>query len=233
MKCPNPKCSCKKFLPAEANFCPECGTQLHSEKAVHTPNSPINISTDSTTSHFHNTIAPKFEIKYCVAYPAVIKSGEKSVLKWSGDDVKYIKIDGTDYSPHEYIYLSPKSTKEYKVYFISNSNKVCSHSVQVVVERASRIIFLKQELSRINAYDSGLDGLVLRLNGEHITHTEMRPYCQKEIVVKKGDVVELVTSHGSVLFSKTITDDILSKSTYYLEYVKKMWVIGEVEFRAV
>ena len=34
MKCPNPKCSCKKFLPANANFCPECGTQLRPDKVV-------------------------------------------------------------------------------------------------------------------------------------------------------------------------------------------------------
>lgn len=34
MKCPNPKCSCKKFLPADANFCPECGTQLRPDKVV-------------------------------------------------------------------------------------------------------------------------------------------------------------------------------------------------------
>ena len=168
--------------------------------------------------------------------PATIKSGERAILKWSGDDIKYIKVDGTDYSPHEHIYLYPQSTREYKVYFISNSNKVCSQFVQVIVdkpEKTSRIVFMKEELSKINAYDSGLRGLELRLNGKCIIYTEMRSYCQKEIVVKKGDVVELVTSHGSVLFSKTITDDILSKSTYYLEYVKKMWVIGEVEFRAV
>lgn len=34
MKCPNPKCGCKKFLPADANFCPECGTQLRPDKVV-------------------------------------------------------------------------------------------------------------------------------------------------------------------------------------------------------
>ena len=34
MKCPNPKCSCKKFLPADANFYPECGTQLRPDKVV-------------------------------------------------------------------------------------------------------------------------------------------------------------------------------------------------------
>lgn len=37
MKCPNLKCSCKKFLPTDANFCPECGAQLRSGKFVFVP----------------------------------------------------------------------------------------------------------------------------------------------------------------------------------------------------
>ncbi len=37
MKCPNLKCSCKKFLPTDANFCPECGAQLRSGKVVFVP----------------------------------------------------------------------------------------------------------------------------------------------------------------------------------------------------
>lgn len=50
MKCPNPKCSCKKFLPADANFCPECGTQLRPGKVVFIPDNP-NISSNATSSN--------------------------------------------------------------------------------------------------------------------------------------------------------------------------------------
>lgn len=226
MKCPNPKCSCKKFLPADANFCPECGTMLHREEPV-----------------------KKMTITECRLVPNLLKQGEQCKLQWKGTAVKTIVVDNIQYSAEREIYVTPTQSRTYYIGFIGENGQIIHDQVNVFVqkpaheerkvvvntkpEKTSRIIFLKQELSRINAYDSGLDGLVLRLNGEHITHTEMRPYCRKEIVVKKGDVVELVTSHGSVLFSKTITDDILSKSTYYLEYVKKMWVIGEVEFCAV
>jgi hypothetical protein len=37
---------------------------------------------------------------------------------------------------------------------------------------------------------------------------------------------------NKTLFEIKVTDDILSKSAYYLEYVKKMLVRGEVEFHA-
>ena len=225
MNCPNPNCNTKN-LPDEARFCPECGTMLHKEEP-----------------------AKKMTITECRLVPNLLKQGERCKLQWKGTAVKNIVIDNIQYSAEREIYVTPTQSCTYYIGFIGENGQTIHDQVNVLVqnpaheerkvvvntkpEKTSRIIFLKQELSRINAYDSGLDGLVLRLNGEHITHTEMRPYCRKEIVVKKGDVVELVTSHGSVLFSKTITDDILSKSTYYLEYVKKMWVIGEVEFRAV
>lgn len=225
MNCPNPNCNTKN-LPDEARFCPECGTMLHKEEP-----------------------AKKMTITECRLVPNLLKQGERCKLQWKGTAVKNIVIDNIQYSAEREIYVTPTQSRTYYIGFIGENGQTIHDQVNVLVqkpaheerkvvvntkpEKTSRIIFLKQELSRINAYDSGLDGLVLRLNGEHITHTEMRPYCRKEIVVKKGDVVELVTSHGSVLFSKTITDDILSKSTYYLEYVKKMWVIGEVEFRAV
>ena len=237
MKCPNPKCSCKKFLPADANFCPECGTKLRPEKTDMPCPSYVEPITKSP-----NTIIQNFDITYCTAFPSTIKHGNRAILKWAGNDVKYIKIDGEDYSPKENIYFTPTSSKEYKVYFVSHSGKVCCKYVQVLVEKPekiSRIIFKKEELSRINAYDSGYRGLELNLNGKCIAYTEMRSYCQKEIVVKKGDVVKLVADpdSGTIMFNKTlfeirITDDILSKSEYYLEYVKKMWVVGEVEFRA-
>lgn len=225
MKCPNPRCSCKQFLPAEANFCPECGTMLRKEEPV-----------------------KKMTITECRLVPNLIKQGERCKLVWKGTDVKTIVIDNIIHNAEQEIYVTPAQSRTYYIGFVGDNGQTIHDQVNVLVqkpsneerkvvvktkpENTSRIIFLKQELSRINAYDSGLDGLVLRLNGVHVTHTEMRPYCREEIVVKKGDVVELVTSRGSVLFSKTITDDILSKSTYYLEYVKKMWVIGEVEFYA-
>ena len=225
MNCPNPNCNTKN-LPDEARFCPECGTMLHKEEP-----------------------AKKMTITECRLVPNLLKQGERCKLQWKGTAVRTIVIDNVQYSAEKEIYVTPTQSRTYYIGFVGENGQTIRDQVNVLVqkpsheerkvvvnaqpEKTSRIVFMKKELSRINAYDSGLDGLVLRLNGEHITHTEMRPYCRKEIVVKKGDVVELVTSHGSVLFSKTITDDILSKSTYYLEYVKKMWVIGEVEFRAV
>lgn len=235
MKCPNPKCSCKKFLPADANFCPECGTKLRPEKTDMPDPSHVEPIIKSS-----NTIIQNFDITYCTAYPSTIKSGNRAILKWAGDDVKYIKIDGEDYSPKENIYLAPTSSKEYKVYFVSHNGKVCCKYVQVLVEKpekTSSIIFIKEELSRINAYDSGARSLELYLNGKCIANTEMRPSFSKEIAVKKGDVIELFSissDYGwrSKLFEKIITDDILSKSEYYLEYIKKMWVVGEVDFHA-
>lgn len=104
-------------------------------------------------------------------------------------------------------------------------------------EKTTQIVFIKDELSRINAYDSGLKCLFLELNGETVAYTEMRPYCQKEISVKKGDVIKLIgvsADYGwhNTKFELTVTDQILTKSKYYLEFIKKMWVIGEVDFHS-
>lgn len=136
MKCPNPKCSCKKFLPADANFCPECGTQLRPGKVVFisdtlqgTTNASNGTNTNSATATNRTC-----EISFCTAYPGTITLGNRAVLKWEGNNVKSIVIEGHEYSKSEYIYLSPTTTKEYKVDFISNSGNVCSKFVQVHVQ---------------------------------------------------------------------------------------------------
>ena len=97
MKCPNPKCSCKKFLPADANFCPECGTQLRPGKVVFILDNP-NISSNATSSNSSNSITRKCEINFCTAYPGTIKLGEKAALRWAGNYVNIIRVDGKDYS---------------------------------------------------------------------------------------------------------------------------------------
>jgi hypothetical protein len=132
MKCPNPKCSCKKFLPADANFCPECGTQLRPGKVVFIPDNP-NISSNATSSNSSNSITRKCEINFCTAYPGTIKPGEKAALRWAGNNVNIIRVDGKDYSSEAKIYLSPTTSKEYKVDFISNSGEICTKCVQVLV----------------------------------------------------------------------------------------------------
>lgn len=132
MKCTNPKCSCKKFLPADANFCPECGTQLRPGKVVFIPDNP-NISSNATSSNSSNSITRKCEINFCTAYPGTIKPGEKAALRWAGNYVNIIRVDGKDYSSEAKIYLSPTTSKEYKVDFISNSGEICTKYVQVLV----------------------------------------------------------------------------------------------------
>lgn len=118
MKCPNPKCSCKKFLPADANFCPECGTQLRPGKVVFIPDSTLKV-------------APN--IKYCTPYPTQIKQGERSILKWEGQNVKSIRVDGHEYPSNAHIYLSPSASKEYSVDFISESGKVTCKLINIEV----------------------------------------------------------------------------------------------------
>ena len=231
MNCPNPNCSTKN-LPDEARFCPECGTMLHKEEP-----------------------AKKMTITECRLVPNLLKQGERCKLQWKGTAVRTIVIDNVQYSAEKEIYVTPTHSRTYYIGFVGENGQTIRDQVNVLVqkpsheerkvvvnaqpEKTSRIVFMKKELSRINAYDSGLRGLELRLNGKCIVYTEMRSYCQKEIVVKKGDVVELVADPDSdtIMFNKTlfeikVTDDILSKSAYYLEYVKKMLVRGEVEFHA-
>ena len=231
MNCPNPNCNTKN-LPDEARFCPECGTMLHKEEP-----------------------AKKMTITECRLVPNLLKQGEQCKLQWKGTAVKTIVVDNIQYSAEREIYVTPTQSRTYYIGFIGENGQTIHDQVNVLVqkpsheerkvvvntkpEKTSRIVFMKKELSRINAYDSGLRGLELRLNGKCIVYTEMRSYCQKEIVVKKGDVVELVADPDSdtIMFNKTlfeikVTDDILSKSAYYLEYVKKMLVRGEVEFHA-
>lgn len=231
MNCPNPNCNTKN-LPDEARFCPECGTMLHKEEP-----------------------AKKMTITECRLVPNLLKQGERCKLQWKGTAVKNIVIDNIQYSAEREIYVTPTQSRTYYIGFIGENGQTIQDQVNVLVqnpaheerkvvvntkpEKTSRIVFMKKELSRINAYDSGLRGLELRLNGKCIIYTEMRPYCQKEIVVKKEDVVELVADPDSdtIMFNKTlfeikVTDDTLSKSEYYLEYIKKMWVTGEVDFHA-
>ena len=231
MNCPNPNCNTKN-LPDEARFCPECGTMLHKEEP-----------------------AKKMTITECRLVPNLLKQGEQCKLQWKGTAVKTIVVDNIQYSAEREIYVTPTQSRTYYIGFIGENGQTIHDQVNVLVqnpaheerkvvvntkpEKTSRIVFMKKELSRINAYDSGLRGLELRLNGKCIVYTEMRSYCQKEIVVKKGDVVELVADPDSdtIMFDKTlfktkVTDDILSKSEYYLEYIKKMWVTGEVDFHA-
>ena len=223
MNCPNPNCNTKN-LPDEARFCPECGTMLHKEEP-----------------------AKKMTITECRLVPNLLKQGEQCKLQWKGTAVKTIVVDNIQYSAEREIYVTPTQSRTYYIGFIGENGQTIHDQVNVLVqkpsheerkvvvnakpEKTSRIVFIKKELSRINAYDSGLRGLELRLNGKCIVYTEMRSYCQKEIVVKKGDVVELVADPDSdtIMFNKTlfeikVTDDILSKSAYYLEYVKKMWI---------
>lgn len=229
--CPNPNCNTKN-LPDDARFCPECGTMLHREEPV-----------------------KKMTITECRLVPNLLKQGERCKLQWKGTAVKNIVIDNIQYSAEKEIYITPTQSRTYYIGFIGENGQTIHDQVNVLVqkpaheerkvvvntkpEKTSRIVFMKKELSRINAYDSGLRGLELRLNGKCIVYTEMRSYCQKEIVVKKGDVVELVADPDSdtIMFNKTlfetkVTDDTLSKSEYYLEYIKKMWVTGEVDFHA-
>ena len=231
MNCPNPNCNTKN-LPEEARFCPECGTMLHKEEP-----------------------AKKMTITECRLVPNLLKQGEQCKLQWKGTAVKTIVVDNIQYNAEREIYVTPTQSRTYYIGFIGENGQTIHDQVNVLVqnpaheerkvvvntkpEKTSRIVFMKKELSRINAYDSGLRGLELRLNGKCIIYTEMRPYCSKEIVVKKGDVVELVADPDSdtIMFSKTlfetkVTDDTLSKSEYYLEYIKKMWVTGEVDFHA-
>jgi hypothetical protein len=231
MNCPNPNCNTKN-LPDEARFCPECGTMLHKEE-----------------------LAKKMTITECRLVPNLLKQGEQCKLQWKGTAVKTIVVDNIQYNAEREIYVTPTQSRTYYIGFIGENGQTIHDQVNVLVqnpaheerkvvvntkpEKTSRIVFMKKELSRINAYDSGLRGLELRLNGKCIIYTEMRPYCSKEIVVKKGDVVELVADPDSdtIMFSKTlfetkVTDDTLSKSEYYLEYIKKMWVTGEVDFHA-
>ena len=231
MNCPNPNCNTKN-LPDEARFCPECGTMLHREEPV-----------------------KKMTITECRLVPNLLKQGEQCKLQWKGTAVKTIVVDNIQYSAEREIYVTPTQSRTYYIGFIGENGQTIHDQVNVLVqkpaheerkvvvntkpEKTSRIIFLKQELSRINAYDSGYRGLELRLNEKCIVYTEMRSYCQKEIVVKKGDVVKLVADpdSGTIMFNKTlfeirVTDDILSKSEYYLEYIKKMWVTEEVDFHA-
>ena len=231
MNCPNPNCNTKN-LPDEARFCPECGTMLHKEEP-----------------------AKKMTITECRLVPNLLKQGEQCKLQWKGTAVKTIVVDNIQYNAEREIYVTPTQSRTYYIGFIGENGQTIHDQVNVLVqnpaheerkvvvntkpEKTSRIVFMKKELSRINAYDSGLRGLELRLNGKCIIYTEMRPYCSKEIVVKKGDVVELVADPDSdtIMFSKTlfetkVTDDTLSKSEYYLEYIKKMWVTGEVDFHA-
>ena len=231
MNCPNPNCNTKN-LPDDAKFCPECGTMLHRKEPV-----------------------KKMTITECRLVPNLLKQGEQCKLQWKGTAVKTIVVDNIQYNAEREIYVTPTQSRTYYIGFIGENGQTIHDQVNVLVqnpsheerkvvvntkpEKTSRIVFMKKELSRINAYDSGLRGLELRLNGKCIVYTEMRSYCQKEIVVKKGDVVELVADPDSdtIMFDKTlfktkVTDDILSKSEYYLEYIKKMWVTGEVDFHA-
>lgn len=90
-------------------------------------------------------------------------------------------------------------------------------------------------MSKINAYDSGLRYLELKLNGESVGYTEMRPQYTKDIVVKKGDILELIgvsSEYGTEnkIFELFVTDKILSHSRYHLNYVKELFKQGEVDF---
>lgn len=227
--CPN----CKTTgIPDEAKFCPNCGTMLKAEEP-----------------------AKRMTISECRLVPSIIKQGEQCRLVWKGENVSSIIVDDKPYQIYEDIILRPNQSHTYNIAFVDSggyvNGKVIREQLNVTVkspnpvivkesankapEKTTRIVFVKDELSRINAYDSDTHNLRIFLNEKCVAYTEMRPYYSKEIVVKMGDVIKLVAQKGDwkwdvTLFEKTISDKMLSKSAYYLYYVKKMFSQEEVDF---
>lgn len=224
--CPNPNCK-TTGIPDDAKFCPHCGALLQKVEPI-----------------------KKMTISECRLVPNIVKKGEQCRLVWKGENVKYIEIDYQHYDPTNDIILTPSQSHTYRVSFGGEGSSIVDEvnvtvksphpvivkeSANKAPEKTTRIVFVKDELSRINAYDSGTHNLRIFLNEKCVAYTEMRPYYSKEIVVKKGDVIKLVAQKGNwkwdvTLFEKTISDKMLSKSAYYLYYVKKMFSQEEVDF---
>ena len=207
--CPN--CKTTGF-PDEAKFCPNCGTMLKREEPV-----------------------KKMTISECRVVPNEIKQGESCRILWKGENVKAIHLDHFLYSVTHDLTFKPEQSRLYNIGFEGEDGEVLHKQVFVTVsEKTTRIVVIKEKMSSLRAFNCGFK-LKLILNDKCIAFIPLKPDFQKEIVVKKGDVVKLVEvadfeADDILNFSITITDDILSKSKYYLKYVNHIWDTDEAAF---
>lgn len=200
-------------FPVGAKFCPNCGTSL----SIQGPNKKLTVSE-------------------CRIVPDAVCEGEQCKLYWKGENVEYIEVNSIRYRSHDDIIFTPSQTYTCNISFYGGGSCI-NKQVHIVVEKTSHIVFMKRELSIINTYDADLNCIEIRLNDKWIASTKMRPYFQKDIIVKNGDVLEVIGEKDisgllsrKQLFRLTITNKILEKKKYYLEFVKEFLSIGEMKF---
>lgn len=183
------------------------------------------------------TVQKLMTVSECRIVPDAVCEGEQCKLYWKGENVEFIEVNSIRYKANEEIVFTPSQSYTCNVSFYGEGGSCISKQVLIVVEKCSHIVFIKSELSRIGAYDTDLKCLKLILNGECVAYTEMRPYYSKEIVVKNGDYIKLIGESSEwgferKLFELTVTNEILSKKKYYLEFVKEFLSVGEADFHA-
>lgn len=111
MYCPK----CFEFnIPDSANFCPNCGRQLRPGKFVVMDITELPAKEEKTKI----PKVPRMSITKCEFFPSSIKQGEQSILRWEGQNVKNIEIDGFMQPSKQNIVFAPKKSKMYAVIFI-------------------------------------------------------------------------------------------------------------------
>lgn len=182
------------------------------------------------------TVLQRITVSECRIVLDPTREGGQCKLYWRGENIEYIEVNSIRYKASEEIIFSSDQSYTCNISFYGGGSCI-SKQVPVVVVKTSVIVFYKRELSRIGAYDTDLRCLKLKLNGECVAYTEMRPYYAKEIVVKNGDYIELIGESSEYgferkLFELIVTNEILSKNKYYLEFVKEFLSVGEMKFYA-